>query len=878
MADCSVNQTDDTNEVPSTFDQVKKNKKKPVKKDSKPTKEDIKKEKVNKKINAIKEHLARQREEEERLRKEAEEEERRFQEEKRRLDEQRRLEAERRERRKQKEKERKQRLKEEGRLLTDKQREDRRKAMELAQARGLDLSAAKSDLKNRTYSRIKKRPQAQVEVASVPSEPVVTDDAENVVLEEPSNGVHDWEDLASDLLSTENLPSEQIGATSESDHSSGEVEVNDLDPSNPGTGDFNQEADMSEGFKLSETQLTDEEKKNLIEQARVRLQQQHAQSENAEAQKVLRSGVICVLGHVDTGKTKILDKLRNTNVQDREAGGITQQIGATNVPRENIIHATRMCKYFKQEDLQMPGLLIIDTPGHESFSNLRVRGSSLCDFAILVVDLMHGIEEQTKESIRILLNRKTPFVVALNKIDRLYQWKSYPNLAVEEALSRQSEVTLNDFRTRLKEVVQHFAMMELNVELFYKNTNPSEFVSMVPTSAHSGDGMGDLLAFMCKELQSRLFKRLTFSEELKASVMEVKETVGLGTSLDVIVVNGRIHEGDTIVLAGQEGPIVTTVRSILMPAPMSELRVKGTYEHLKEVVGAQGVKIVARDLEKALAGLPLYVATDLAEELYFKDEVSRGLKAALKAIAVSPVGVYVVASTLGSLESLLTYLKSVNIPFSGISVGTVHRKDVMKASIMVERDRKWAVILAFDVKVDKDAQKMANEVGVQIFTANIIYHLQTRMEEYVEALMRENRKKHADQAVFPVKLRVLPDMVFNKRAPIVMGVHVEAGLLREGTPICVPSRDNVVLGKVFSIESNHKAIQEARTGQEVCVRIDPVEGEAPKLYGRHFDHTDVLVSKISRDSIDIVKEFYRNDLNKEDWKLMVELKKMLSII
>ncbi|CDS40814.1 eukaryotic translation initiation factor [Echinococcus multilocularis] len=875
MADSISSDTKSAGEDPPKAAPSRRNKKRAIKKEAKPTKEEIKKERVSKRLDAIKEQITRQREEEERLRREAEEEERRFREEKLKLEEQRRLEAERRERRKQKEKERKQRLKDEGKLLTDKEKENRRKVMELAQARGLDLAATKNDLKNRTYSRKKKRPLVQMEKSAL-HRPDVEEEVKVEPFEEPSDGVLDWEDLAADLVASENGACEKASVLSEDGLHDVVGEVGNS-PSPP-VLELNQVTDQSEAFQISESQLTEEEKRSLIEQVKIRLQQQYAQDDEPGSEKTLRSGVICVLGHVDTGKTKILDKLRNTNVQDREAGGITQQIGATNVPRENIIRSTQMCKYFTGDDLKMPGLLIIDTPGHESFTNLRVRGSSLCDFAILVVDIMHGIEEQTKESIRILLSRKTPFVVALNKIDRLYQWRSYPNLPVKEVLAKQDDVTINDFNLRFKEVVQHFALMELNVKLFYENTNPSEFISMVPTSAHSGDGMGDLLAFMCKEMQRRLYKRLTFSEELKASVMEVKETVGLGTSLDVIVVNGRIREGDTIVLAGQEGAIVTTVRSILMPAPMSELRVKGTYEHLKEVVGAQGVKLIARDLEKALAGLPLYVARDLAEELYFKDEVSRGLKAALKGIAVSPVGVYVVASTLGSLESLLTYLKSVNIPYSGISIGTVHKKDVMKASIMVERDRKWAVILAFDVKVDRDAQKMANEVGVQIFTANIIYHLQTRMEEYVEALMRENRKKHANQAVFPVKLRILPDMVFNKRAPIVVGVHVEAGLLREGTPICVPSRDNVLLGKVFSIEFNHKAIQEARTGQEVCVRIDPIEGETPKLYGRHFDHTDLLISKISRDSIDIVKEFYRNDLNKEDWKLIIELKKMLSII
>ncbi|KAL7061635.1 hypothetical protein AAHC03_01508 [Spirometra sp. Aus1] len=711
--------------------------------------------------------------------------------------------------------------------------------------------------------------------ATTETEVVATAVVEPQDVESPKDDVlDDWIDLTRELTEVEQKITEDgevndlLSEDSEGANSESLIEVGD-----------SYLPDAASTSKLREQMLSEEEKQRLIEQAKARIEERHhAFDMTADEKKRLRAGVICVLGHVDTGKTKILDKLRNTNVQNREAGGITQQIGATNVPRENIISATNMCKYFNANELELPGLLIIDTPGHESFSNLRVRGSSLCDFAILVVDLMHSLEEQTKESIKILRSRKAPFVVALNKIDRLYEWKSDPTKSVEDTMAAQNDVTMNDFNTRLKQVVQDFAMLEINVELFYKNQNPDEYISMVPTSAHTGDGMGDLLAFICQTMQQRLRKRLTFSEELKASVMEVKETVGLGTSLDVIVVNGRIREGDTIVLAGQEGPIVTTVRGILFPAPMSELRVKGTYEHLKEVTGAQGVKLIAKDLEKALAGLPLYVAEDTAEELYYKDEVSRGLRDALKAISVSPVGVYVVASTLGSLESLLVYLKSVNIPCSGISVGTVHKKDVMKASIMVERDLKWAVILAFDVKVDKDAQRFANEVGVRIFTSEIIYHLQQKMEEYVEELMKDNRRKHRDQAVFPVKLSILPDMVFNKRAPIVMGVRVEAGLLREGTPICVPTRDNICLGRVFSIESNHKTVPEARTGQEVCVRIDPLEGEAPKLFGRHFDQTDTLISKISRESIDIVKEFFRNDLNKEDWKLMVELKKYLSIL
>lgn len=373
MADSISDDVKDGGEVLTKTAATKKNKKKPVKKEPKLTKEEIKKEKFSKKLNAIKEQIVRQREEEERLRREAEEEERRYREELLKLEEQRRLEAEKRERKKQKEKERKQRLKDEGKLLTDKEKENRRKVMELAHARGLDLGAAKCDLKNRTYSRKKKRPQGQFDESAL-NQPVAEEEVKIEPSEEPNDGVIDWEDLAADLVASDTGECEKVSIPSE-DELHGEIESS---PSPP-ILEPDEVIDQSEAFKLSESQLTEDEKRSLIEQVKMRLQvitydlltpfqQQRAQNEDAVSERTLRSGVICVLGHVDTGKTKILDKLRNTNVQDREAGGITQQIGATNVPRENIIRSIRMCKYFTADDLKLPGLLIIDTPGHESFT------------------------------------------------------------------------------------------------------------------------------------------------------------------------------------------------------------------------------------------------------------------------------------------------------------------------------------------------------------------------------------------------------------------------------------------------------------------------------------------------------------------------------
>ncbi|XP_064481315.1 eukaryotic translation initiation factor 5B-like [Ornithodoros turicata] len=884
----------------------KKKKKKKKKKDEEEDKKKLKRP-GNKQIAAIQEHLKKLKEEEER-RKEEEEAKIRAEEEAERLRQEKvKLEQERKEKKKQKEKERREKAKAEGRLLTKAQKTARARmeaTLKAFKEQGIEVPqiGEKRQKVTRTMDRRKKKKPEEEEKQGSPDEvrqveveilepkqddePAVGDQHDEVMEdaaeeEEEEEGVKDAWDATSSEEEEDEEGSEKKATPPPAKAAAKGPAKGPAKPA-PKKAAKKEEASESESESSEESESESEESEddNIHSRERVlqRLQKQREEAEKQRSVDNLRSPVICVLGHVDTGKTKILDTIRHTHVQDSEAGGITQQIGATMVPLDAIKEQCKMTKDFPDIQFKIPGLLIIDTPGHESFSNLRSRGSSLCDMAILVVDLMHGLEPQTIESLNMLRARKTPFVVALNKVDRLYDWKGNRNKDIVDVLKAQSRNTRLEFEERTKEVVLQFAEQGMNAALFHENADLRTFISLVPTSALSGDGMGNLISLIVSLTQDMMAKRISFSEELQATVLEVKAIPGLGTTIDVILVNGRLREGDTMVLAGHEGPFTTPIRSLLMPQPLKELRVKNPYQEYKEVKGAQGVKIAAKDLDKAIAGLQVWVAKQPDEVDILKEEVAKALKEVMSGFKLAERGVYVQASTLGSLEALLEFLRVSKIPYSGIRIGPVVKKDVMKASIMLEHDNQYAVILAFDVKVERDAQELADSLGVKIFQADIIYHLFDKFTAYRDELKQRKREEFKSVAVFPCRLRILPQFVFNSRDPIVVGVSVEAGIVREGTPLCVPSKEFLEIGTVTTIEINHKQIESARKGQEVCIKIESSSGDAPKMYGRHFDHTDFLVSKITRQSIDACKDYFRDDLVKTDWQLMVELKKLFQIL
>ncbi|KAI5926217.1 hypothetical protein F4810DRAFT_707829 [Camillea tinctor] len=863
--------------------------------------------------------LAIQKQQEE-LRRQREDAERSAAEEKARIAELERLDAEetkRREeekaRKKQKEKEKIEQLKKEGKFLTKAQKEEKaRNERKLQQMLAAGIKVGPSDggeekKKKVVYDNKKRgkkndqkideekalaeaaeRARLQAEAAAKEAEEKAAKEAAEkeaaakaaAKAKEESDLEDDWEAAAAadedDVKESWDADSDEEAEKKGKAKAAGAKSL----PSRPknDSEDSESEEESSEDEEQTAAQAAEAQRKR---EAAERREKAHQAALAARSKDNLRSPICCILGHVDTGKTKLLDKIRQTNVQEGEAGGITQQIGATYFPVEAIKAKTAVVNPDGKFEFKVPGLLIIDTPGHESFSNLRSRGSSLCNIAILVVDIMHGLEPQTLESMKLLRDRKTPFIVALNKIDRLYGWKKVDNNGFQESLALQSRGVQNEFKNRLEQTKVAFAEQGFNAEVHYENKSMAKFVSLVPTSAHTGEGIPDMLKLILQLTQERMVGSLMYLSEVQATVLEVKAIEGFGMTIDVILTNGILREGDRIMVCGTEGVITTNIRALLTPAVMKELRVKSQYVHNKEVKAAMGVKISAPGLEGAIAGSRLLVVGPDDDEEDLEEELEADLNKLFSRVSTTGRGVSVQASTLGSLEALLDFLKDSKIPVANVGIGPVFKRDVMQCATMLEKNPDYAVMLCFDVKIDKDAQAYADEQGIKVFTADIIYHLFDAFTKHMEEQLEKKKEDSKMLAVFPCVLN--PVAVFNKTGPIVVGVDVVEGSLRVNTPIAAikqnpttGTKEIISLGRVTSIERDHKQIPVCKKGQpSVAVKIE-MGGHQP-TYGRQLEEKDILYSLISRASIDTLKEFYRKDVTNDEWQLIIKLKPMFDI-
>lgn len=546
------------------------------------------------------------------------------------------------------------------------------------------------------------------------------------------------------------------------------------------------------------------------------------------ATKGIRTPIVCVLGHVDHGKTSLLDRVRGSSVVSSEAGAITQHIGATVVP----IDAVRgMSAGMQKVAVQVPGLLFIDTPGHHAFTTLRSRGGALADMAIVVVDINEGFQPQTIEALSILRNYRTPFVVALTKIDRVHGWRPAENSSFLASFGKQNERVKEFMESRHYEIVGKLADLGFNSERFDRVSDFAREIAIVPVSAHTGEGIADLLLVMIGLAQRYMGDALAVEVQGpgQGTVLEVKEERGLGMTLDVILFDGTLAVGDQVMLATDDGVVQTKVKSLLKPRPMKEILTEDRFERVKAVVAASGVKVAAPGLDRVIAGSPLRVVRGDRDaiEQEILDEVSR------IDVTLSDEGLVIKADTIGALEALSKELQAREIGVMRAAVGPVSRHDLVEAQTI--KSPLYRAVLAFNAPLLPDTQAILRDGGPdlpRVFQAKVIYQLIDEFVEWRDAERQRMEQQRFERIILPAKVRLLPDCVFRQSNPAVVGVRVLGGTLR--TDVNLVKTDGRKVGHLKSIQSQGEYVHEVEAGAEVAVAIEGA------TVGRQVDVDDDL--------------------------------------
>jgi translation initiation factor 5B len=597
--------------------------------------------------------------------------------------------------------------------------------------------------------------------------------------------------------------------------------------------------------------------------------------EGVEIDDNLKAPICCIVGHVDAGKTSLLDKLRNTDIQAKEAGGITQHIGSTFFPIETIKQNCSAIKGKFEVIHKIPGILMIDTPGHSEFQSLRDVGTSICDLGILIIDIEESVQEQTREAIKLLKEKNIPFVVAVTKLDKIYGWTPTKSTNLRGAIKEQTKDITMMLESKLEDIKYDLSKEDINAEFYFKNTKPEKTYSIIPVSSKTGEGIADLLSILVYISQTWMLKKLTYKEKVKCTIMETKYDNQLGYTIDVILSNGTLSVGDKFAIATSDGPKITTIRNILTPTPMTQLGKKTSWSYHTSVRASIGIKIIGSNLDGAYPGTILQPIIDNNENdaiTLVKEDIDKVWKSY---ILESP-GVFFSAQTFGELEAGYSIFKKAKINVAGVYIGQPSTKILDRINTAIESETlpENRMYFYFGHFNDSEILEYAKNKDIKLISSEVIYQLVELYKKEKEQIIKSRQTKNSE-AVFPVQLSILKQYIFMKggNEDLLFGVKVKKGTLYKNTPIIVTGK-NVILGKVTNIQFNHKDQEKGNEGQEVCIRLD---NPNKLIINRHFDETDTLIGNLNRESIDVLKRDYKEIVPKKDWLLVIEHMKLLGI-
>jgi len=570
-----------------------------------------------------------------------------------------------------------------------------------------------------------------------------------------------------------------------------------------------------------------------------------------------RSLICTTMGHVDHGKSSILDKIRGSAIVKGEAGAITQAIGASIIPLHIIKKVCGDLLKTLNMDFTIPGLLFIDTPGHAAFTNLRKRGGNLADIAILVINIKEGIKPQTLESIEILKNYKTPFIIAANKLDLLAGWQTKETPLLQTIQSQQENVQ-QEMDKLLYTIVGKLAELGFESERFDRIQDYTKQIAIVPTSAHTGEGIPELLMVIAGLAQKFLEKCLDcdVGGNAKGTVLEVKDVKGLGKCMDVILYDGTLKKNDTIVIGSLNEPIVTKVRGLFEPAALNEMMdKKSKFKPVQEAAAATGVRINAPDVENVVAGMPI-MSSDQDKVEKTKEQLKKEVDEVV--IETDGEGIVIKADTLGSLEALINLLREKEVPIKRATIGNLTKKDLADAEANYENDPLQSVILGFNVEDETGICKD----NVKIITNNVIYKVIEDFEKWQEETRKKLEAKEIDHLTRPAKIEIMKGYVFRQSNPAVCGVDVLEGTIKIGTPLM--KKDGNTLTEVKAMQKDQENIDKAERNEQVAVSMEGV------TVGRQINEGDILYSSIPEEHFIKFKEFKRF-LTKEEIEILKEI-------
>ena len=571
---------------------------------------------------------------------------------------------------------------------------------------------------------------------------------------------------------------------------------------------------------------------------------------------MIRQPIISVMGHVDHGKTTLLDKIRSTTVAAREAGRITQHIGASEVPIKVIRDICGpMLNSFKTE-IAIPGLLFIDTPGHEAFTNLRKRGGSVSDMAIVVVDITKGFEPQTIEAMEILRNYKTPFIIAANKIDLITGWNPSGSYSISEAMKKQRKDVVDSLNNKIFETEGRLSEFGFSSDLFLNVKDFQKELAIVPVSAKTGEGVAEILMLVAGLSQRFLEMKLNIEVNGpgKGSILERKEVKGLGTTIDVILYDGTLHVNDMIAFATEDKVSTAKIRALLKPRPLKEIREAGGYDSVQSVSAASGVKISATGLDGALPGSPLL-------QILGGEDYATEIKAELGDVfETDKKGPILKTDSIGSMEAISKLLKAEGFQISRKGLGNVSKRDVSDAFAMNAEDSASAVILAFNVGAADDAVAEASLSGIKIIRSNVIYSLVDEYKGYAEERKRNRMQETESRIVMPGKIEVLRDSCFRVSDPAIFGVSVLSGKVRKG--YAMMNEEGEAIGRIKGLQHEKEPRESAAKGESIAMSMDG------PVFGRNIKEGQILYTRVTYDDERLLRKEFSYLLDEEGMALL----------